>query len=118
MHSIDKDGGPTWRATSSSGGTQPCRIVGRIVGLLFALFTLWNGGVHCYACLFVWFLNVPVNDKARSISQTGPKTNVCQFHVLPHTRQSGETMTSVSAGHIISLLCSHNRTKVIQVKEM
>ena len=32
MHSIDKDGGPTWRATSSSGGTQPCRIgrIGRI----------------------------------------------------------------------------------------
>ena len=29
MHSIDKDGGPTWRATSNSGGTQPCRIVGR-----------------------------------------------------------------------------------------
>ena len=28
MHSIDKDGGPTWRATSSSGGTQPRRIVG------------------------------------------------------------------------------------------
>ena len=28
MHSIDKDGGPTWRATSNSGGTQPCRIVG------------------------------------------------------------------------------------------
>ena len=27
MHSIDRDGDPTWRATSSSGGTQPRRIV-------------------------------------------------------------------------------------------
>ena len=29
MHSIDRDGDRTWRATSSSGGTQPRRIVGR-----------------------------------------------------------------------------------------
>ena len=29
MHSIDRDGDPTWRATSSSGGTQPRRNVGR-----------------------------------------------------------------------------------------
>ena len=27
MHSIDKDGGPTWRATSSSGGTQPHKAI-------------------------------------------------------------------------------------------
>ena len=31
----------------------------------------------------------------------GPKTDFWQFYVLPHTRQSWETMTSVSAGHII-----------------
>ena len=30
MHSIDRDGDPTWRATSSSGGTQPRRNVGSI----------------------------------------------------------------------------------------
>ena len=29
------------------------------------------------------------------------KTDVGQFYMLPHIRQSGETMTSVSAGHII-----------------
>ena len=28
MHSIDRDGDPTWRATYSSGGTQPRRKVG------------------------------------------------------------------------------------------
>ena len=31
MHSIDRDGDPTWRATSSSGGTQPRRNV--VVGI-------------------------------------------------------------------------------------
>ena len=31
----------------------------------------------------------------------GPKTDVRQFDVLPHSRQSLETMTSVSAGHIM-----------------
>ena len=31
----------------------------------------------------------------------GPKTDFWQFYVLPHTRQSGETMTSVSGEHII-----------------
>ena len=33
-----------------------------------------------------------------------PRQSVWQFYVLPHMRQSWETMTSVSAGHIISLL--------------
>ena len=39
MHSIDRDGGPTWRATSSSGGTQPRRNVGRncYIGCWFSL---------------------------------------------------------------------------------
>ena len=46
--------------------------------------------------MIVWFLNVLVNDSA--ISRTGPKTDVSQFYVLPHTRQNRETMTSVSAG--------------------
>ena len=31
----------------------------------------------------------------------GPHTDVWQLYVLPHTRQSRKTMTSVSAGHII-----------------
>ena len=30
-----------------------------------------------------------------------PRQSVWQFYVLPHMRQSWETMTSVSAGHII-----------------
>ena len=30
-----------------------------------------------------------------------PRQSVLQFYVLPRMRQSGQTMTSVSAGHII-----------------
>ena len=30
-----------------------------------------------------------------------PRQSVSQFYMLPHMRQSWETMTSVSAGHII-----------------
>ena len=33
-----------------------------------------------------------------------PRQSVWQFYVLPHKRQSWETMTSVSAGHIILTL--------------
>ena len=51
------------------------------------------------SCLFGWFLNVLFNNYA--ISQTCHKTDVWQFYVLPHTRQSRETMTFVSAGHIL-----------------
>ena len=50
-------------------------------------------------CLVGWFLNILVNNKA--ISRMGPKSDVWQFYELPHMRQSEETMTSVSAGHII-----------------
>ena len=52
-----------------------------------------------FVCSFVWFLNILVHNLA--ISRTGPKTDVWQFYVLPHMRQSWETMTSVSTGHII-----------------
>ena len=48
--------------------------------------------------MFVWFPNVLVNNKA--ISRTGPKTDVWQFYVLPRTKPSWETMTSISAGQI------------------
>ena len=50
-------------------------------------------------CLFGWFPNILVNNKA--LSRTGPKTDVSHFYELPHTSQSRETMTSVSAGHLI-----------------
>ena len=33
-----------------------------------------------------------------------PRQSVWQFYVLPHMRQSWETMTSVSAGHVILTL--------------
>ena len=54
-----------------------------------------------FVCLFL-FRSVLVNNWV--ISRTGPKTDVWQFYVLPHMRQSRRTMTSVSAGHIILTL--------------
>ena len=52
---------------------------------------------------FVWFLNVLVNYKRSRLHRgRAPRQSVGQlFYVLPHMRQSWETMTSVSAGHII-----------------
>ena len=50
--------------------------------------------------LLVWILNVLVNI-SRLYRGRVPRLSVCQFYVLSHTRQSGETMTFVSAGHII-----------------
>ena len=63
-------------------------------------------------CSFVYLrLSRPYKDKtiklrvclfgfSTRLYRTGPKTDVLH-NVLPHTRPSGETMTSVSAGHII-----------------
>ena len=50
-------------------------------------------------CLFVWFLNVLVT--TRLYRGRAQRQSVWQFYVLPHMRQSWETMTSISAGHII-----------------
>ena len=47
---------------------------------------------------FVWFVGFLTSS---SITRLYRGRVPRQFHVLPHTRQSGETMTSVSAGHII-----------------
>ena len=38
---------------------------------------------------------------ARLYRRRAPRLTADKIQVLPHTRQSGETMTSVSAGHII-----------------
>ena len=55
------------------------------------------------ACLFVWligwFLNVLVNYKV--ISRTGPKTERLTILRAATHETERETMTSVSAGHII-----------------
>ena len=52
-----------------------------------------------FVCLFVWFLNVLVNYLV--ISGTCTKTERLTILRAPHMRQSWETMTFVSAGHII-----------------
>ena len=65
---------------------------------------IWTTIVDIYSLIavrawFGWFLNVPVNNLA--ISRTGPKTEVLTILRAATQRQSGEIMTSVSAGHII-----------------
>ena len=53
-----------------------------------------------FVWLVGWFLNVLVNT-TRLYRGRAPRQSVWQVYVLPHMRQSWETMTSVSAGHII-----------------
>ena len=55
-----------------------------------------------FVCLFVWLVGfLTSSSTARLYHGRAPRQSVCQFYMLPHMRQSWETMTSVSAGHII-----------------
>ena len=49
-------------------------------------------------CLFGFLTS---SSTTRLYRGRAPRQSVWQFYVLPHMRQSWETMTSVSAGHII-----------------
>ena len=52
--------------------------------------------------LFVWLVGfLTSSSTTRLYRGRAPRQSVWQFYVLPHMRQSWETMTSVSAGHII-----------------
>ena len=53
---------------------------------------------HLFVCL-VGFL--AFSSTIRLYRGRAPRQSVWQFYMLPHMRQSWETMTSVSAGHII-----------------
>ena len=50
-------------------------------------------------CWLVGFLTS--SSTTRLYRGRAPRQSVWQFYVLPHMRQSWETMTSISAGHII-----------------
>ena len=50
---------------------------------------------------FFWFGFLTSSSTTRLYRAQAPRQSVSQFYVLPHMRQSGKTMTSVSAGHII-----------------
>ena len=52
----------------------------------------------CFVCLFGFLTS---SSTTRLYRGRAPRHSVWQFYVLPHMRQSWETMTSVSAGHII-----------------
>ena len=49
--------------------------------------------------LFVWLVGFLMCSSTTRLYRG--QTNVCQFYMLPHTTQSGGTMTSVSADPII-----------------
>ena len=52
--------------------------------------------------LFGWLVGfLTSSSTTRLYRSRAPRQSVWQFFVLPHTRQRGETMTSVSAGRII-----------------
>ena len=53
-------------------------------------------------CLFGWLVSfLTSSSTTRLYRGRAPRQSILQFYVLPHMRQSWETMTSVSAGHII-----------------
>ena len=52
-------------------------------------------------CLFCLFGFLTSSSTTRLYRGRAPRQSVWQFYVLPHMRQSWETVTSVSAGHII-----------------
>ena len=58
-------------------------------------------GKSLWACLFGFSTSLSTTRLYRG---RAPRQSVWQFSVLPHMRQSWETMTSVSAGHIILTL--------------
>ena len=56
----------------------------------------------CVDCLFVCLVGfLTSSSTTRLYRGRAPRQSVRQFYVLSHMRQSWETMTSVSAGHII-----------------
>ena len=57
-----------------------------------------RGSYALFVCLFGFLTS---SSTTRLYRGRAPRQRVCQFYVLPHMRQSWETMTSVSAGHII-----------------
>ena len=57
---------------------------------------MWKRSLVCW---LVGFLTS--SSTTRLYCGRAPRQRVWQFYVLPHKRQSWETMTSISAGHII-----------------
>ena len=60
----------------------------------------WSIRMHCDCCVCL-FGFLACSSTTRLYCGRAPRQSVWQFYVLPHMRQRGETMTSVTAGHII-----------------
>ena len=61
-------------------------------------FSSWFQMEFLFVCLVVFLTS---SSTTRLYRGRAPRQSVWQFYVLPHMRQSWETMTSISAGHII-----------------
>ena len=58
--------------------------------------------VSFFVCLLGWLVGfLTSSSTTRLYRGRAPRQSVWQFYVLPHMRQSWETMTSISVGHII-----------------
>ena len=79
-----------WRGTA--GG------LGLIHKNLLSLVIDYQDEERQFVCLFGFLTS---SSTTRLYSGRAPRQSFWQFYVLPHTRQSWETMTSVSAGHVI-----------------
>ena len=75
---------------------QTCNINHPLLECLIINDGPWHSIV--LSCLVGWFLNVLINYQV--ISRTGPNTE-CLTILRATTHESWETMTSISAGHII-----------------
>ena len=62
---------------------------------------IYKETISVIVCLFFLFGFLTSSSTTRLYRGRAPRQSVWQFYVLPHMRQSWETMTSVSAGHII-----------------
>ena len=78
--------------------TLVCKKVKTYFDESFLVFLFKISQIYMHLCLFGFLTS---SSTTRLYRGRAPRQNVRQFYVLPHTRQSWETMTSVSAGHII-----------------
>ena len=60
-----------------------------------------QSALRLFVCLVGWLVFLTSPSATRLCRGRVLRLTSDNFYVLPHTRQSGETMTSVSAGHII-----------------
>ena len=89
-------------------GFSPWQAMYLIISWLWKLLSPKSVEVYIFYLYFIWFFKkfclfgfLTSSSTTKLYLGRAPRHSVWQFYVLPHMRQSWETMTSVSAGHII-----------------